>query len=150
MDKNTKNTRTLSISPNPKNNSKATRRGEKGRNLHPWQKGAVGSDPTGRNARRVAEGGDPARSSGGVLERERERETAWGLGDEWIWGSWSSPCPLITPTRSNMCGSIAVIAVVPPGRKYHTQSGSTALPAAVKNYCRAGCGSTVFDLAVVP
>ena len=71
MDKDKKNTRTTSISPKPKNNNRAKIRGDLGRNLHPWQEDAVGSDPTGRNARRVAEGGDPARSSGGVLERKR-------------------------------------------------------------------------------
>ena len=55
-----------------------------GRNLGPWQEDVVGSDPTGRNPRRAAGDGDPARVSGTVLgqererERERERETAWG------------------------------------------------------------------------
>ena len=34
----------------------------------------MGIDPTGRNARRVAGDGDPARSSGGVLGQERERD----------------------------------------------------------------------------
>ena len=75
----------------------------------------MGSDPTGRNARRVAEGGDPARSSGGVLERERDRDDV-GVRSEWVWGRWNSPCLLITPTRSDMCGSTAVIAVVPLAR----------------------------------
>ena len=74
MDKDKKNTRTTSIAPKPKNNNRAKRRGDLGRNLHPWQEVEVGNDPTGRNARRVAGGGDPARSSGGVLERERERD----------------------------------------------------------------------------
>ena len=44
-----------------------------GRNLVPWQEGVVGNDPTGRNVRRVAGDGDPARSSGAVLGR-RERD----------------------------------------------------------------------------
>ena len=35
----------------------------------------VGNDPTGRNPRRVAGDGDPARTSGAVLEQERE---TWG------------------------------------------------------------------------
>ena len=45
------------------------------RNLGPWQEEVVGNDPTGRNPRRVAGDGDPARVSGVVLGQERERET---------------------------------------------------------------------------
>ena len=44
-----------------------------GRNLVPWQEEVVGNDPTGWNPRRVVGDGDPARVSGTVLERERER-----------------------------------------------------------------------------
>ena len=70
-------------------NLKATRRTRKreglGRNLVPWQEGVVGNDPTGRNPRRAAGDGDPARTSGAVLERERERRS--GERDEWVWGS---------------------------------------------------------------
>ena len=42
----------------------------------------VGNDPTGRNPRRVAGDGDPARASGAVLERERHVER----DNEWVWG----------------------------------------------------------------
>ena len=42
----------------------------------------VGNDPTGRNPRRVAGDGDPARASGAVLERERLGER----DNEWVWG----------------------------------------------------------------
>ena len=38
-----------------------------GRNLGPWQDEVVGNDPTGRNPRRAAGDGDPARVSGSVL-----------------------------------------------------------------------------------
>ena len=38
----------------------------------------MGIDPTGRNARRAAGDGDPARSSGAVLGQERERERRRG------------------------------------------------------------------------
>ena len=68
-----------------------------GRNLVPWQEEVVGNDPTGQNPRRVAGDGDPVRVSGAVLEQERE--TAGRETDEWVWGSWNSPCPLLTPTR---------------------------------------------------
>ena len=75
----------------------------------------MGNDPTGRKEKRVGEEGDPARSSGGVLERERDRDDV-GVRSEWVWGRWNSPCLLITPTRFDTCGSTAVIAVVPLGR----------------------------------
>ena len=45
----------------------------------------VGNDPTGRNPRRVAGDGDPARTSGAVLERERERDVGRET-NEWVWG----------------------------------------------------------------
>ena len=63
---------------------KTTRQRERdlGRNLVPWQEEVVGNDPTGRNPRRVAEDGDPARASGAVLERERRGER----DNEWVWG----------------------------------------------------------------
>ena len=102
----------------------------------------MGIDPTGRNARRAAGDGDPARSSGAVLGQERERDDVRGR-DEWVWGSWNSPCPLLTPTRSRRRGSTAghrgstAWAEVP-----HTR-GSIALLAAVKNYYCDGSGSTV-------
>ena len=92
MDKNKKNTRTTCISPKPKNSNEEKTRGDLGRNLHPWKEVEVGNDPTGRNARRVAGGGDPARSSGGVLERERE--TAWGLGVNGYGGVGTPPACL--------------------------------------------------------
>ena len=41
-----------------------------GKNLGPWQEGEVGNGPTGRNPRRAAEDGDPAKASGAVLGRE--------------------------------------------------------------------------------
>ena len=47
----------------------------------------LGNDPTGRNARKAAGDGDPARFSGAVLGQERERETGWGNMVEWVWGS---------------------------------------------------------------
>ena len=46
-----------------------------GSNLGPWQEEVVGNDPTGRNPKRAAGDGDPARDSDPVLERERE--TKW-------------------------------------------------------------------------
>ena len=68
----------------------------------------MGIDSTGRNARRAAGDGDPARSSGAVLGQERERERdEVGKRDEWVWGSWNSPCSLLTPTRSRLRGSTA-------------------------------------------
>ena len=86
---------------------KTTRQRERdlGRNLVPWQEEVVGNDPTGRNPRRAARDGDPARVSGAVLGQERERHR--GEKSKWVWGSWNSPCPLLTPTRSQLCGSTA-------------------------------------------
>ena len=49
-----------------------------GKNLGPWQEEVVGNDPTGRNPKRAAGDGDPARDSGPVLEQGRERGTKWG------------------------------------------------------------------------
>ena len=61
----------------PKPRSTTTRQieREKGRYRVPWQEGKVGIDPTGWNERRVVGDGDPARSSGAVLEKERERRS---------------------------------------------------------------------------
>ena len=55
--------------------SKGTNQKERdlGKDLVPWQEEVVGNDPTGRNARRAAGDGDPARFSGAVLVQERER-----------------------------------------------------------------------------
>ena len=64
----------------------------------PWQEGEVGNDPTGRNARRAAGDGDPARSSGAVLGQERETE--WGKEMNGYGGVGTPPAPLLTPTRS--------------------------------------------------
>ena len=57
----------------PRNERTNQRERDLGRNLVPWQEEVVGNDPTGRNARRAAGDGDPARSSGVVLGQERER-----------------------------------------------------------------------------
>jgi len=51
----------------------------------------VGNDPTGWKEKRVDEEGDPARSSGGVLERERETGTTWGLGVNGYGGDGTPP-----------------------------------------------------------
>ena len=50
--------------------SKGTNQKERdlGKDLGPWQEEVVGNDPTGRNPRRAAGDGDPARDSGPVLE----------------------------------------------------------------------------------
>ena len=50
---------------------------ELGKDLGPWQEHVVGNDPTRRNRRRAAGGGDPARDAGPVLDRWREREMKW-------------------------------------------------------------------------
>ena len=67
---------------------------QEGKNLGnyrgPWQECEVGNDPTGRNARRAAGDGDPARSSSAVLGQERQRDEV-GKRDEWVWGSWNPP-----------------------------------------------------------
>ena len=55
-----------------------------GKKLGPWQEGEVGNDPTGRNPRRVAGEEDPARTSGAVLEQERERDVGRETS-EWVW-----------------------------------------------------------------
>ena len=51
---------------------------EFGKDLGPWQEHVVGNDPTGRNRRRAAGGGDPAKDAGLDLERGREGEMKWG------------------------------------------------------------------------
>ena len=78
----------------------------------------VGNDPTGRNPRRVAGDGDPARASGAVLEQERERDVGRETS-EWVWGV-GTPLPESYPTCS-LDGAVVpcLIAVVPLG-------GSTA------------------------
>ena len=141
MDKNTKNARTLSISPNPKTTTRQQEEGKRGETFIHGKRARWGAiPPVGKRnewARKEIRRGPPA-----AFLRERDRDDV-GVRSEWVWGRWNSPCLLITPTRLDMCGSTAVIAVVPLGRKYRTPSGSTALPAAVNKYCSAG-------LAVVP
>ena len=71
------------VSPQkPRSKRTAKKKRDLGKNLGPWQEEVVGNDPTGRNPRRVAEDGDPARASGTVLERERRGER----DNEWVWG----------------------------------------------------------------
>ena len=61
------------VSPQkPRSKRTAKKKRDLGKNLGPWQEKVVGNDPTGRNPRRVAGDGDPARASSAVLERERE------------------------------------------------------------------------------
>ena len=91
-------------------NLKATRRTTKreglGRNLVPWQEGVGGTIPPvgirGERPETEIRRGPPA-----PFLSERERETAWGETNEWEWGSWNSPWPLLTPTRPRQCGSTA-------------------------------------------
>ena len=86
------------------------------------------NDPTGRNPRRVAGDGDPARVSCAVLEQERERRRGErqtnGYG-----GVGTPPARVLTPTRTRQRGSIA----------FHR--GSTA---------RAGTSTACYSQAVVP
>ena len=63
----------------PRSESTNKRERDLGRGLDPWQEEVVGNDPTGRNPRRAAGDGDPERTSGAVLEQERERD---GVGRE--------------------------------------------------------------------
>ena len=55
----------------------------------------MGNDPTGRNARRVAGDGDPARSSGAVVGQERERQH----GEKELngYGGVRTPLPALNP-----------------------------------------------------
>ena len=55
-----------------------------------------GDDPTGRNLRRAAGDGDPARASGAVLERETE--TKWGERRMGM-GELELPLPVFNPPR---------------------------------------------------
>ena len=89
----------------PRSESTNKRERDLGRNLVSWQEKVVGNDPTGWNPRRAAGDGDTIRVSGTVLERERE--TTQREKDEWVWGSWNSHCPLLTPTRPRQRGSTA-------------------------------------------
>ena len=57
----------------PRSERTAKEERDLGRNLVPWQEEVVGNDPTGRNPRRAAGDGDPARFSDAVLGQERER-----------------------------------------------------------------------------
>ena len=66
----------------PRSERTTKKKRDLGKNLGPWQEEVVGNDPTGRNPRRVAGDGDPARASGAVLERERRGER----DNEWVWG----------------------------------------------------------------
>ena len=70
------------VSPQkPRSKRTAKKKRDLGKNLGPWQEEVVGNDPTGRNPRRAAGDGDPARTSGAVLERERrsgERDDGYG------------------------------------------------------------------------
>ena len=66
----------------PRSKRTAKKKRDLGKNLGPWQEEVVGNDPTGRNPRRAAEDGDPARASGAILERERRGER----DNEWVWG----------------------------------------------------------------
>ena len=81
--------------------SKQTNQRERdlGKNLGPWQEEVVGNDPTGRNPRRVAGDGDPARASGAVLEQEREKET-WGKREVNGYGELELPCSSHNPPRA--------------------------------------------------
>ena len=103
----------------------------------------MGNDPTGRNPRRAAGDGDPARTSGAVLERERERETKWGERRMGM-GELELPLPVFNPPSALDHTVVPhVTAVVPPRAEVPHCGVSTAPQAAVKNYCRAGGGSTV-------
>ena len=93
--------------PKPRSTTTGQKERDRGRYWVPWQEGEVGINPTGWNARRVAGDGDPARSSGAVLGQEREREAVRGR-DEWVWGSWNSPCPVLTPRHLRHHGSTTV------------------------------------------
>ena len=107
-----------------------------GRNLGPWQEEVVGNDPTGRNPRRVAGDGDPARASSAVLEQERE---TWGERQVNGYGEWELPCPSHNPPRALVSTVVPrFIAVVPLGRKYRTEAVVPLSQAVVKNYCRVG------------
>ena len=74
------------VSPQkPRSKRTAKKKRDLGKNLGPWQEEVVGNDPTGQNPRRVAGDGDPARASGAILERERERDVGRET-NEWVWG----------------------------------------------------------------
>ena len=89
----------------PRNERTNQRERDLGRNLVPWQEGVVGNDPTRRNASIAVGDGDPARFSDAVLGQEREKRHA--RRSESVWGSWNSPCPLLTPTCSRQRGTTA-------------------------------------------
>ena len=73
------------VSPQkPRSKRTAKKKRDLGKNLGPWQEEVVGNDPTGRNPRRVAGEEDPARTSGAVLEQERERDVGRETS-EWVW-----------------------------------------------------------------
>ena len=70
----------------PRGKRTTKRERDLGRNLVPWQEEVVGNDPTGRNHRRAAGGGDPVTNAGSVLEHGRgrhnmEREDTNGYGE---------------------------------------------------------------------
>ena len=69
----------------PRSERTTKKKRDLGKNLGPWQEEVVGSDPTSRNPRRVDGDGDPARTSGAVLEQERERDVGRETS-EWVWG----------------------------------------------------------------
>ena len=84
------------ISPRPRSTRTEQKEKDLGKYRGPWQEDEVGNDPAGRNARRAAGDGDPARAEGVVLGQEREIDGV-GKRDEWVWGSWNSPCPALNP-----------------------------------------------------
>ena len=67
-------------------------RGSGGERSH-WSE----SEESGR--RRISGEGLRRRSWAG------EREVTWGRRSEWVWGIWNSPCLLLTPMHSLLCGS---------------------------------------------
>jgi len=67
-----------------------------GKDLGPMQE-HVGNDPTGRNRRRAAGGGDPAKDAGPGLERGRERDEVGKLMNGY--GGVRTPPARPYPTR---------------------------------------------------
>ena len=101
-----------------------------GRNLVPWQEEVVGNNPTDRNPRRAAGDGDPARTSGTVLERERETE--WGERRMGM-GELELPLLVFNPPRALYRMVVPhVIAVLPPRAEVPHHDFSTAPPGASK------------------
>ena len=83
----------------PRSERTTKKKRDLGKNLGPWQEEVVGNDPTDRNPRRVAGDRDPARTSGAVLEQERE---TWGGRRVNGYGELELPCPSHNPHAHSM------------------------------------------------